>query len=112
MAHIEASDVKLVLIPESAERKVRTGKRRRREVTLLRYDVMLGDTRIGEVGRRMATFEQRTPGRVYVNNRWTSPRWFYEMPDLRYIRADYETRKQALENLIEEYNRDQDENNA
>ena len=34
------------------------------------------------------------------------------MPDLRYIRADYETRKQALENLIEEYNRDQDENNA
>lgn len=112
MAHIQVSDVRLVLVPESAQQKVRTGKRRSREVLLLRYDVMLGDKRLGEVGRRMTTFEQKTPGRMYVNRRWTSPRWFFEMPDLRYIRAVFDTRKEALESLLWQYNHDQDENNA
>lgn len=105
------ADVRLELIGDSKADTVRTGKRRRRDVTLLRYRVLHGDKEIGEVGRRMATFEQRTPGRMYVNSRWTAPRWYYEQPDHRYVRAHYETRKAALIDLIWAHNASV-ENNA
>lgn len=74
------------------------------------YDVFatLGGQRIklGRVYQRLATMEQRTPGKRYVNRRWESPRWFYavEGGDNRYShRLTHETRQEAARRLREHF---------
>lgn len=60
-------------------------------------------TCIGKVGQLLTTFEQRTPGRQYVNRRWQSPRWYWAAGDehLASFRQVYsETRKEATERLV------------
>jgi hypothetical protein len=72
---------------------------------LAHYDVFIEvDGRrvcIGGVKRELATFEQRTPGRVYVNKRWESPRWYPYVLGHTGRRPFYcETRKEAAERLL------------
>lgn len=81
-------------------------------VKLKEYDVFLienGDrVKIGKVGQLLKTFEQRTPGRTYVNKRWQSPRWYSALEDehLGATRQIYcETRKEAAERLEYQFNR-------
>lgn len=104
---IEPKDVKIVL--RETGRTVRHGKRRRQETTLKDYNVLAPDgSIIGVVMLKMQTFEQKTPGRVYVNSRWESPRWFRALGDSPYGGGRYwsyfETRKQAVEALLHDYN--------
>lgn len=75
----------------------------RRTVKLKSYDVIGPDgVQIGIVAQEMMTFERRTAGRMYVNSRWESPRWFAYQGDSRLGRRgrDYETRKAAIEALL------------
>lgn len=70
-------------------------------IKLTEYDVYLNGVVIGRVWRGLATFERKTAGRVYVNSRWQSPRWFAETtagPDNPY-RSPYASRAQALRAL-------------
>jgi hypothetical protein len=95
---------------ETDARPVRYGRRRRVERKLKAYDVILDGIIIGSVCERMVTFESRTPGRVYVNYRWESPRWFAEQlgENSRY-RGGSETRKGAVEGLLFQLYRQKDE---
>lgn len=73
-----------------------------------RYDVMLDGKKIGEVYQDRATFERKTPGRTYVNSRWTNVRWFYDLEKDPAFRTKYgerrstdnETRQRAVEGLL------------
>lgn len=61
--------------------------------------------RIGTVWQVFPTFERKTPGRMYVNARWTSkrPRWKSEIEGARYTRLFYETKRRAVEELVRDY---------
>lgn len=88
------------------EQTRRYGRRKRIERKLRQYRVETRDgVVIGKVYEGMATFETRTRGRMYVNSRWTSPRWYYDVDGsfAGYGRSYSETRKDALERLIETY---------
>jgi hypothetical protein len=101
----------LVQINAGAEqpfrRRTRFGKER--IVLIKKYEVRVDGKRIGVVYQSEATFERRTPGRVYVNSRWTNVRWFYQLdPNPAYKMkygerrsTDQETRKGALERLLD-----------
>lgn len=105
---LTVDDVKLAR-KDQDEREVQTGRYgSRRTVKLKAYDVFAPDgDLIGVVYQDMHTFERRTPGRVYVNSRWQSPRWFQYLGTDRYgyghRRLDHETRKWALEDLLRAY---------
>lgn len=98
MTALTPADVRLVLQEDSLKDVRKHG--RRQETVLRVYDVYHGDTHIGTVGLDMATFEQRTPGRMWVNKRWCSPRWFSITPDEHWGRPYHETRKAALNALL------------
>lgn len=92
-------------------------KRRRwggemRTVLFKDYDVFAqvdGErVKLGRVYQSLATFERKTRGRTYVNSRWSSPRWFYEVdrPVTRQYMFHRETKKSAAESLAESWTRD------
>lgn len=68
------------------------------------YIVTLGAVDIGKVYQREFTREHRTPGRMYVNRRWSSLGWTYSN-DLRGHQGRFETdtRKRAVETLLSNY---------
>lgn len=70
----------------------------KREVTLRRFDVLMDGQKIGEVERAMLPREQRTPGRVYVNARWTSPGWQYR--ELTGRALECYSRRDGIERLV------------
>lgn len=89
-------------IVEPDARKVRYGKRCRVERFLKAYDVIRDGVVVGIVCERMETFEQKTPGRTYVNSRWSTPRWFSKLLGEGYHRmSGCNTRKQATEYLMQ-----------
>ena len=99
-------------VPELSETAT-FGRRHRQTRTLKGYKVLIGDLELGTVQERLTTFEQRTPGRRYVNYRWESPRWYYE-PAARFERPKmaqrwrtrgcyYETRQQAAESMYTDH---------
>lgn len=73
-----------------------------------RYDVLFEGKKVGEVYQDRETFERKTPGRTYVNARWTNVRWFYDLDKDPAFRTKYgerrstaqETRKNAVEGLL------------
>lgn len=93
------ADVTLELLAEG--RTVQVGRANsRRSVTLKSYKVLdPNGVLLGVVRHDMATFERRSKGKMFVNSRWQSPRWFYEI-DHRRSRVFFETRKQAVEELL------------
>lgn len=104
MPNLTPDDVKLVRRESDAvDREVVYGRRRRITRKLKSYEVRgPDDTPLGVVAEELATFEQRTPGRVYVNYRWQSPRWYFYQNADRTGRCKYprETRKAAIEDLL------------
>lgn len=44
------------------------------------WEVYLDGTMIGSIRYGLITRERRTPGRTYVNARWSSPGWTYAYP--------------------------------
>ncbi len=79
--------------------------RRGQEKHLRDYDVLREGVVIGHVYQDLATFERRTPGRMYVNARWSNVRWFFDhkekIGDVVFDRrsTDYRTRVDAIEGL-------------
>lgn len=104
----ELGEVNLTL--HSTGRTVKVGRYPTRDVLLKTYNVTDAEGNlIGRVSLDMATFEQRTPGRMYVNSRWQSPRWFYSVGD-RFSRSRifYGTRKEAITALLRSIAQDAD----
>ncbi len=99
-------------VPERAH-SATWGKRRRQTRTLKGYRVSIDGLELGEVYERLTTFEQRTPGRRWVNSRWESPRWYYENAGhegrprtsggFRSRGCHYETRQQAAESMYTDH---------
>jgi len=98
---------------KGSERVFQRSKLRKTPVVRLKdYDVFvqLGFVRVrlGRVFQSMATMERKTPGRMYVDARWESPRWYYEA-DGDHFRNVYssplETRREATQGLIDAYKR-------
>jgi len=90
-------------VGDDRDSEVTYGRRRRITRKLKSYDVIGPDGQhLGIIAEEMMTFEQRTPGRMYVNSRWESPRWFCFVGQDRWQRrgVDYITRKWALESLL------------
>jgi hypothetical protein len=88
-------------ITPSDARTVRFGQRRRQEKVLKEYEIVVDGVVVATVCQRMETFEQRTPGRMYVNRRWETPRWFVDVPGERTrYRGGDETRKYAVERYL------------
>jgi hypothetical protein len=68
-----------------------------------KYEVRRGDEVLGYIEYKMATREQRTPGKMYVNRRWQSPAWFDRANDgsANYWRSYESTSKtQAIRNIL------------
>lgn len=105
MREIKLDEVRLVLDPASI-REVKHGRLGRQRTKLKTFKAYVGEAPIGTVELTMVTFEQRTPGRMYVNRRWQSPRWQAQLPIGvgRYSRSHYETKALALESLVWSYN--------
>ncbi|TGT90886.1 MULTISPECIES: hypothetical protein [unclassified Mesorhizobium] len=83
------------------ERIVKHGRFRVKTTTLKSYDVIGAEGQIlGQVMHEMATFERTTRGRMYVNSRWQSPRWFYRPAGEWRRSIEYTSRKQAIEALL------------
>lgn len=63
-----------------------------------RYDVMAGETIVGRIEGHHPTFERRSPGKRYVNARWTSNKRYWRAVNLegRTVGRAYETRKGAM----------------
>ncbi len=83
--------------------KVRHSGRRSREakdITLTTYDVLLDGEPIGQVERAMLTREQRTPGRRYVNARWSSPGWRYRGPSRSWGGFEVLSRREGILQLL------------
>lgn len=99
MTKIAVEDIRLQLDPDSIK-EAKHGKRRRQISKLMRYRAFVGDREIGYVEKAMQTFENRTPGRVWVNYRWESPRWKVHLDGESYSRSYYETRKAGVEALV------------
>lgn len=102
--------VELVQTNEGDERQF---KRRSRygKVTIVKmkdYAVLLDGKKVGRVFQGEQTFERKTPGRTYVNARWTNVRWFFELDKDPAFRTKYgerrstdrETRKDAVESML------------
>lgn len=83
-------------------RGVKVGRAAGRIVNLSQYEVIDANGKlVGYVFRDMATFERRSPGRMWVTDRWKSPRWFYRIgTSTARSRMFYETRLQAIESLL------------
>lgn len=95
---------------ETGDAPVKYGRRKRTERKLNAYDIVLDGVVIGTVRERLVTMESRSPGRMYVNYRWNSPRWFAERlgQHARY-RGGGETRKMEVEGFLRDWTRDQQE---
>ncbi len=78
------------------------GKRRNQRTVLKTYQLSDADgAPIGKVFQRLMTFEQKTPGNRFVNSRWHSPRWSWELVGrIGAHRVGYETRQEAIAALF------------
>lgn len=111
LIHTRDGSAELVLIDDGANN---TFEKRRRWggekiiTRMKRYAVMVEGKKIGEVYQDRATFERKTPGRTYVNSRWTNVRWFYDLDQDPAFRTKYgerrstaqETRQWAVEGIM------------
>lgn len=89
---------------------VRYGRRKRTERKLNAYDIVLDGVVIGTVRERLVTMESRSPGRMYVNYRWNSVRWFAErLGQNARFRGGSETRKMEVEGFLRDWTREQKE---
>lgn len=95
---------------ETGDGPVKYGRRKRTVRKLNAYDIILDGVVIGTVRERLVTMESRSPGRMYVNYRWESPRWFAERlgQNPRY-RGGSETRKWEVEGFLRDWHQDQKE---
>lgn len=95
---------------ETGDEPVRYGRRTKTTRKLNAYDIIHDDVVIGTVRERLVTMENQTPGRMYVNYRWQSPRWFAERlgQNPRY-RGGSETRKLEVEGFLRDWTREQQE---
>lgn len=64
------------------------------------YDVHLDGKVLGSVLNGDETIERRTPGKRYVNARWTRKCWIYDSRDTQHVRMCYQTRKKAMLELL------------
>lgn len=105
MSSMTTSEPVLELIEPGERIKYRGKRGAEREVTINRkWRIELDGEVLGFVEYRMATREQRTPGRMYVNSRWRTPAWFY-IPGPDAWRRGYETfsKKYAVERIVADY---------
>ncbi|AXQ68813.1 hypothetical protein HOU00_gp312 [Caulobacter phage CcrPW] len=103
-------DVELRKIDTSGEREEVFGRRKRQRRRLNAYDIIHDGVVIGTVRERLVTFENRSPGKMYVNYRWQNPRWFAERlgQNPRY-RGGSETRKMEVEGFLRDWTHEQKE---
>lgn len=59
--------------------KVDSARHKGKDIPLPSYDVLLDGEKIGQVRRAMITHERQTRGNRYVNARWQSPGWRYQV---------------------------------
>lgn len=84
----------------------------KREVRLKDYDAFTevegARIKLGRVYQALATHERKTRGRMYVNSRWSSPRWYYEVEgsNARSYLLTHETRADAGRRLVEAWDRE------
>ena len=71
----------------------------KKNVRLATFDVVLDGEVIGQVARRMLTRERRTPGRRYVDARWTSPGWVY-IEKGQWRSREVGSRREGVEHLL------------
>lgn len=97
--------IQFVQTNKGEERQHKKWRRGTIHITKLKeYDVFAtidGErVKVGRVFQDLATFERKTPGRTYVNARWSSPRWYAQLPSA-YVRGSYfESRREATEGLM------------
>jgi hypothetical protein len=112
MTKFNPEDVSLVRRDnDSRDKEVRYGRRTRVARKLKSYDVLAPNgTHLGIVAEEMTTFEHTTPGRMYVNRRWESPRWYFWQGADRWNSQKRgvwrETRRAVVEDLLYRVNRD------
>lgn len=68
--------------------------------TLHRYDVLVDGEVVGSVARETVTRERRTPGRRYVNARWTALGWFYYTTDSHRRSPERSSRADAVTQVL------------
>ena len=66
---------------------------------LISYEVVRAGAVLGEVGQRTTDAERRTPGRNYVNARWTTTEWYFDVPG-EHRTFSARSRREAVANLL------------
>lgn len=100
----EEHTVRLLLKEEGEQREIRGKHEIRKQRIGQVYAVMLDETLLGYVHRRMVTRETRSKGKRYVNSRWESPGWLRsDSPTMAWSYAESTSLKQAARSLLWEY---------
>lgn len=67
------------------------------------WEVRDGERVVGSITYDLITREQRTPGKMYVNSRWQSPGWRWNMGPRKWgYRSEAYSQTHAIENIIRE----------